>query len=140
MTPPIDKETLEPCPFCASANLDIKAMGKELYWVFCNDCECEGPVYEPQGIAVNAWNNRACTTQLADRDALIVRQGEMLERAEEALNSIRIRTMTWPYCLTLENQREAAKTEITAVYRMAAKALAALQPSAAKDAGDGEIG
>lgn len=81
------------------------------------------------------------TAQLADRDALIVRQAEMLERAQviitEANEDIdglyadyeRIANPTIPGALKIVRGRD-----------MRSEWLAALQDTAAKNAGDGEVG
>lgn len=50
------------CPFCGSTNLDDTCKRnnglKDFYFVFCNQCECEGPTGYDQATAIYLWNQR----------------------------------------------------------------------------------
>jgi Lar family restriction alleviation protein len=64
-------EPLKPCPFCGSTAVCISEDDTgHARWVFCEDCECDGPpidyriasdctLLESFEIIVNAWNKRA---------------------------------------------------------------------------------
>jgi hypothetical protein len=58
-----EKVNLKPCPFKdhgvdeIGITLQREYISKE-YFVFCEDCLCEGPHYMHKKDAVNAWNRR----------------------------------------------------------------------------------
>lgn len=54
-----DKIKLKPCPFCGSSDVDAcpegeRADGKPwyVYYVYCNNCRCEGPLINTNGCNV----------------------------------------------------------------------------------------
>lgn len=50
---------LKPCPFCGG---EPHARGDgTLYWVICEDCDCEGPVALSPDDAAEKWNTRVVT-------------------------------------------------------------------------------
>ncbi|WP_175992297.1 Lar family restriction alleviation protein [Burkholderia vietnamiensis] len=59
---------LLPCPFCGGTNCTIstRTIGKWKF-VYCPDCLAEGPAYDDEDDAIDAWNRR--TTP--DREAII---------------------------------------------------------------------
>lgn len=50
------------CPYCGSDNLDDTCGAhdgiRSFYFVFCNDCEAEGPTDCDQAKAIELWNQR----------------------------------------------------------------------------------
>jgi Lar family restriction alleviation protein len=61
----MSNETLKPCPFCGSENIEIAPIGE---YVFCNDCYTIGPQEhgntseEKIQRAIAAWNKRVKET------------------------------------------------------------------------------
>lgn len=52
-----ETKTVEPCPFCGSANLDAAACdGRE--WQVCRDCGADGPVASNEDERIALWNTR----------------------------------------------------------------------------------
>ena len=56
---------LAPCPFCGSNNLDDSCRlndgdgTRDYYFMFCNECEAEGPTSNDQAEAQRLWNKRS---------------------------------------------------------------------------------
>ena len=65
----------KPCPFCGSTAIHVSEDDTgHARWVFCEDCECDGPCIdhrrkhsreEAMEFVVNAWNRRAADTVVA---------------------------------------------------------------------------
>ena len=55
-----DKFHLEPCPFCASHNVElVEGTHYDIAYVECGDCTARGPVEEETDDALDNWNQRA---------------------------------------------------------------------------------
>lgn len=52
---------LKPCPFCGGAGEhDSMPIGNlRIYFVSCRECSCQGRPFIIQGVAAQAWNDRA---------------------------------------------------------------------------------
>lgn len=50
-------ETLEPCPFCGSAEVSVKTT-ISVYAVRCDGCGAQGPLVVQHQEAREAWNTR----------------------------------------------------------------------------------
>lgn len=66
-------EEIEPCPFCGSDNVDIGRRYKStLSYIFCRDCDAQGPTSDMERIAIDFWNNLFWKEQyVKERDALL---------------------------------------------------------------------
>lgn len=66
--------SLAPCPFCGSSKAEpfkSEFPGQGDVWtVFCNDCESEGPHHAHHDQAVAAWNNRLPSSAALERQGL----------------------------------------------------------------------
>lgn len=52
-------EPLKPCPFCENNDVCLKQREQGyLRWVFCNQCEAEGPPKRSDKEAIRNWNVR----------------------------------------------------------------------------------
>ena len=51
---------LKPCPFCGNSNEDhlLILVGRGYYYVWCGNCETEGPATDSELQAVVKWNTR----------------------------------------------------------------------------------
>lgn len=61
-------EELKPCPFCPDGGKLFINGGVGCRWVECSSCGCEGPAYETEAEAIEAWNTRAERTCKAEQD------------------------------------------------------------------------
>lgn len=51
---------LKPCPFCGSRKIEINRIdGTREYYLTCEECGIEQPLYPTADEAVGAWNRRA---------------------------------------------------------------------------------
>lgn len=54
-------EPIKPCPFCGNDDpyWDSQIIdGKEVMFLVCGDCGCEGPTHVDSSIAAERWNER----------------------------------------------------------------------------------
>lgn len=49
--------TVNPCPFCATDNIEIGEAGPAEYAVDCQECRAIGPICGDIMSAIAAWNN-----------------------------------------------------------------------------------
>jgi Lar family restriction alleviation protein len=70
-----DIKTLAACPFCGSDQVYPESTCPEDHFIFCHNCECEGPLHMTQEQAVTAWNQRAVLSASASdkKDAELLR-------------------------------------------------------------------
>ncbi len=58
---------LRPCPFCGYSKPFVTSIHPEesikFYWVFCDNCEAQGPQREFEEAAVTMWNSRDMNIQ-----------------------------------------------------------------------------
>lgn len=56
-------EELKQCPFCGSKNLQYVEKNPEsyeqCYYVYCLNCDAQGPEYISIDDAISAWNRRS---------------------------------------------------------------------------------
>lgn len=65
----LDNEELRPCPFCQDGVELFINGGVGCRWVECPSCGCDGPAYETEAEAIEAWNTRAERTTQNVTDA-----------------------------------------------------------------------
>jgi Lar family restriction alleviation protein len=58
MTTNTTQEELLPCPFCGSDQLKVESTCPEDHFVYCLNCECEGPLHMTPEPAIESWNRR----------------------------------------------------------------------------------
>ena len=52
-------EELKSCPFCGGLSGHVVGRDHLKAWVFCPDCDTEGPAAATHSEAITAWNTRA---------------------------------------------------------------------------------
>lgn len=58
----MENKKFEDCPFCGSDKIDIWdkicETGRTVFFAYCTDCRCEGPVADTEKQAIKLWNER----------------------------------------------------------------------------------
>ena len=54
----MEKVELKPCPFCGGTEIKVDN-DQGIYFVYCDQCECETSKYVTEDKAIQAWNRRA---------------------------------------------------------------------------------
>jgi Lar family restriction alleviation protein len=55
------KEELKACPFCGFEQVETtgaRPLMQWYYYIYCNCCECRGPISPTKDRAAEAWNKR----------------------------------------------------------------------------------
>lgn len=53
-----EEDMLEPCPFCASARVEVEEVDADAWMVECLHCHATGPVGKSATHAEDRWNDR----------------------------------------------------------------------------------
>lgn len=61
-------EEMLTCPFCPDGGELFINGSVSCRWVECSSCGCDGPAYETEAEAIEAWNTRAERTCKAEQD------------------------------------------------------------------------